>query len=96
MNHNICKKRLSEFLDKSKLDAETITTAKFIIDGLFKTFEIDVSRFSDDEIEKMYHTKINLMMNCGGDPKLLTGEKMLRKGGYRYPAVAGYRHHTSV
>ena len=53
MNHDICKKQLSEFLDKSKLDAETITTAKFIIDGLFKTFETDVSRFSDDEIEKM-------------------------------------------
>ena len=47
MNHDICKKQLSEFLDKSKLDAETITTAKFIIDGLFKTFETDVSRFSD-------------------------------------------------
>lgn len=73
-------KKLSEFLDKSKLDAETITTAKFIIDGLFKTFETDVSRFSDDEIEKMYYTKIDPMMNCGVDPKLLTGEKMLRKG----------------
>lgn len=80
MNHDICKKQLSEFLDKSKLDAETITTAKFIIDGLFKTFETDVSRFSDDEIEKMYYTKIDPMMNCGVDPKLLTGEKMLRKG----------------
>ena len=54
-------------------------------------------QFYDDEIEKMYYTKIDPMMNCGVDPKLLTGEKMLRKGGgYRHTAVAGYRHHTSV
>ena len=47
---------------------------------IFKTFEQDVSRFSDEEIAAMMAGKVNPMLNCGVDPELLTGEKMLRKG----------------
>ena len=39
-----------------------------------------VSRFSDEEIAAMMAGKVNPMLNCGVDPELLTGEKMLRKG----------------
>lgn len=44
------------------------------------TFEQDVSRFTDKEIEAMMAGKIDPMLNYGVDPALLTGEKMLRKG----------------
>ena len=47
---------------------------------IFKTFEQDVSRFTDKEIEAMMAGKIDPMLNYGVDPALLTGEKMLRKG----------------
>ena len=48
--------------------------------GTFQTFELDVSRFSDKEIARMYQTKVSPTLNCGVPATALTGEKMLRKG----------------
>ena len=80
MLHEKCISQLDMFLDKSKFDTDTINTTKYILRGLFKTFEMDVSRFSDEEIERMYHEKIDPMMNVGIQKESLTGKKMLRKG----------------
>ena len=68
------------FLDKSGLQADEILTAKQLLRKILKTFELDVSRFSDQEIAELYERKVDPMMNVGVDPRLLTGEKVLPKG----------------
>lgn len=59
---------------------EELVSAAEIMRLILQKMETDVSRFSDEEIERMYSEKIDPTMNFGVDPKLLTGEKMLRKG----------------
>jgi len=78
--HDKCLEVMDGFLDRSGLQPDEITVAKWLMRKILRTFELDVSRFSDEEIEEMMHTKIDPMMNVGVDPKLLTGKKMLRKG----------------
>ena len=78
--HDKCKKVCGIFLDKAKENPETIETAKWLINLALESMEMDVSRFSDDEIKEMYNTKVDSMMNFFVDPKLLTGEKWLHKG----------------
>lgn len=51
-----------------------------LMDEIFKTFEMDVSRFSDEDIEAMINGKVDPFMNMGVPKELLTGEKMLAKG----------------
>lgn len=46
----------------------------------FKTYELDVSRFSDEEIQRMYREKVSSTLNLGVPASALTGQKMLRKG----------------
>lgn len=70
---------LEEFIRREQ-DPEVAATAMGLIRKIFTTFEMDVSRFSDEEIEELYYGKVDPMMNRFTDPKLLTGEKMLRKG----------------
>ena len=50
------------------------------MDEIFKTFEMDVSRFSDEDIEAMMNGKVDPFMNMGVPKELLTGEKMMAKG----------------
>lgn len=50
------------------------------MDEIFKTFEMDVSRFSDEDIQAMMTGKVDPFMNIGVPKELLTGEKMLAKG----------------
>ena len=57
-----------------------LAITEMLLPLIFKTFEQDVSRFTDKEIEAMMAGKIDPMLNYGVDPALLTGEKMLRKG----------------
>lgn len=64
---------------KSKIRRRWAIT-EMLLPLIFKTFEQDVSRFTDKEIEAMMAGKIDPMLNYGVDPALLTGEKMLRKG----------------
>lgn len=78
--HGECNKVCGTFLDRSGEDPETIRTAKHLIALALQSMEMDVSRFTDEEIRKMYTTKVDSMMNFGVDPKLLTGKKMLKKG----------------
>ena len=80
IRHDICGKVLAHFLRRSNFDPKDLQMAWKILTGIFDTFRVDVSRFSDDEIRAMYTSKVNAMMNFGIDEKLLTGEKFLCKG----------------
>lgn len=61
-------------------DPEVADVAMKLVRRIFKTFEMDVSRFSDEEIAKMYVRKVDPMMNRFTPPEEMTGEKMLEKG----------------
>ena len=78
--HNRCIEVLHYFLEREVKDPEEPRVAKELIGHIFRTFEIDVSRFSDEEIAEMYSGKVDPMLNISVDPGALTGEKMLRKG----------------
>ena len=80
IRHDICSKVLAHFLKRSDLPVEDLRMVWKILIGIFETFRVDVSRFSDEEIETMYTGKVDAMLNFGVDKKLLTGEKFLNKG----------------
>ena len=77
--HDKCKEMLEYFITK-ECSPEDAKVAIPIIEAEFKTFEKDVSRFSDEEIQAMYTGKIEATMNYMVDKSLLTGEKKLAKG----------------
>ena len=78
--HDKCKETLMAFLQKHLTDEDELATAEWLLAELFKTFEVDVSRFSDEEIESFYRGKVDPLLNEGIDPKTLPGFKMLKKG----------------
>lgn len=80
IRHDICAKVLARFLKRSNFMAEDLRIAWEILRGIFDTFKVDVSRFSDEEIKAMYTQKVDAMLNFGVDEKLLTGQKFLHKG----------------
>jgi len=47
---------------------------------IFQTFRVDVSRFSNEEIQRFREGKVDQMLNLSADPSTLTGEKFLDKG----------------
>lgn len=78
-------------------EPEVAQVAMELIQDIFRTFEMDVSRFSDEEIAEMYHSKIDPMMNRFTAPEQLTGKKMLKKGrGHREPSLPGRRDRPSI
>ena len=81
MLHETDKAILTDVIRRSGyFTEEELTTAGMLISMIFKSMELDVSRFSDEEIEAMYHQKVNPELNVGVPHRLLTGEKMLKKG----------------
>lgn len=78
--HDKCMDVLFNFLEKEVQDETTLLVAKALIRMIFKTFEVDVSRFSDEEIAAMMHGKVDPMLNAAISPSELPGLKMLRKG----------------
>lgn len=78
--HRQCARVLGSFIAKEVEDAETVRVAGNLIGEILKTFEMDVSRFSDEEIIDLFHSKLDPMMNIGVSRKLLTGAKMMNKG----------------
>lgn len=80
IRHDVCSKVLAHFLKRSDFEREDLQTAWKILHGIFDTFKVDVSRFSDEEIKAMYTQKVDAMMNLSVDKNLLTGEKFLYKG----------------
>ena len=80
IRHDICSKVLAKFLRRSDIECEDLQIAWSILREIFQTFRVDVSRFSDEEIQAMYANKVDAMMNLGVDATLLTGQKFLHKG----------------
>ena len=80
IQHEPCKAVLHELLEKSGLSDELRLITEDLMDEIFKTFEMDVSRFSDEDIEAMMNGKVDPFMNMGVPKELLAGEKMLAKG----------------
>ena len=75
--HDNCYKVLEHFLFRSIDEPEFILS---LLRKIFTTFRVDVSRFTDAEIKRMYVTKVDPMLNLRADPKTLTGTKFLYKG----------------
>ena len=80
IQHAPCKAVFHELLEKSGLSDELRYITENLMDEIFKTFEMDVSRFPDEDIEAMMNGKVDPFMNIGVPKEFLTGEKMLAKG----------------
>ena len=80
IRHDKCGKVLAHFLKRSDIPVEDLRMAWKILTGIFEIFRVDVSRFSDSEIQAMYAGKVEALINFGVDEKLLTGQKFLNKG----------------
>lgn len=78
--HDKCLVMLDSFLDREVTSPEERRVAKKLIHQIFQTFRVDVSRFSDEKIQRLREGKLNPMLNYGVNPALLTGEKFLEKG----------------
>jgi hypothetical protein len=77
--HDKCMRVLEHFLTRSLDDDELRITLR-LLSEMFRSFRVDVSRFSDDEIQKFRDGKVDQMLNLNADPATLTGEKFLDKG----------------
>ncbi len=77
---NKCLEVLEHFLTRSKINSVERDFTLSLMKKIFKTFRVDVSRFSDEEIKRMYYGKIDAMLNHNVDKSLLTGKKFLEKG----------------
>lgn len=78
--HDVALAQLEKYLVREIADRAELEQVVGVLRETFKTYELDVSRFSDEEIQKMYREKINPTINFGVPASALTGEKMLRKG----------------
>ena len=80
IRHSKCREVLEYFLTRSGFHREDLRITWNILTEIFRTFRVDVSRFSDEEIRAMYTGKVDAMLNYGIDKNLLTGKKFLNKG----------------
>lgn len=80
IQHKPCKAVFHELLLKSGIDDDLQEITEDLIAKICKTFEMDVSRFSDEDIKAMMDGKLDPFLNIGVPKALLTGEKMLEKG----------------
>ena len=78
--HNKCFEVLAHFLKRSVNNPDELNLTLNLLDKMFKSFRIDVSRFSDEQIQAFMNGKVDQMLNFGIDPKTLTGKKFLNKG----------------
>ena len=78
--HGKCLEVLEHFLTRSLDKHEELRYTLWLLAENFKTFRVDVSRFSDEEIRAMYEGKVDAMLNLNVDVATLTGQKFLDKG----------------
>lgn len=78
--HDVLREEIYPLIEKgpnSRVEKDIVYRE---IESLLASFSVDVSRFSDEEIEALMHSKVDSFINVGVDPALLTGKKMLHKG----------------
>lgn len=78
--HDKCMEVLEHFLTRSLNNPEELRITLCLLSEMFKSFRVDVSRFSDEEIQKFRDSKVDQMLNLNANPETLTGEKFLDKG----------------
>ena len=78
--HDKCLELLKQFLTRSLENSEELRYTLWLLAENFKTFRVDVSRFSDEEIHAMREGKVDPMLNLNANPEVLTGRKFLDKG----------------
>lgn len=80
MMHDIVLKIYNKLIKENISDIQAVKTSLILIRDFMKSFEVDVSRFTDEEIEVMKNNPIDPSINVMAAQELLTGERMLRKG----------------
>ncbi len=78
--HGKCLQVLEQFLTRSVDNTEELRYTLRLLAENFKTFRVDVSRFTDEEIQAMREGKVDPMLNLNAEPETLTGQKFLDKG----------------
>ena len=78
--HGKCYEVLEHFLSRSVENPDELRYTLGLLAKMFESFRVDVSRFSDDEIQSFMDGKVDQMLNLYADPATLTGEKFLDKG----------------
>ena len=78
--HDKCREVLEQFLTRSVSNPAELRYTLGLLARIFRTFRVDVSRFTDEEIQAMREGKVNAMLNLNADPATLTGQKFLDKG----------------
>ena len=78
--HDKCYEVLEHFLKRSLDNPEELQTTLRLLTEMFKTFRVDVSRFTDEQIQAMRDGKVDSMLNLNAAPATLTGQKFLDKG----------------
>ena len=78
--HDKCREVLEQFLTRSVSNPAELRYTLGLLARIFRTFRVDVSRFTDEEIQAMRESKVDSMLNLNADPAALTGQKFLDKG----------------
>ena len=71
---------LEHFLMRSVNNPDELRYTLGLLAEIFKTFLIDVSRFTDEEIQAMRESKVAPMLNLNTGHAMLKGQKLLDKG----------------
>lgn len=78
--HDKCREGLEQFLTRSVSNPAELRYTLGLLARIFRTFRVDVSRFTDEDIQSMREGKVDAMLNLNADPAALTGQKFLDKG----------------
>ena len=78
--HGKCYEVLEHFLTRSINNPDELRMTLDLLAKIFRTFRVDVSRFTDEQIHGLMAGKVDQMLNLHADPATLTGEKFLDKG----------------
>ena len=78
--HGKCYEVLEHFLSRSIGNPDLLRMTLDLLAKIFRTFRVDVSRFSDEQVDALMAGKVDQMLNLHADPATLTGEKFLDKG----------------
>ncbi len=83
IRHDRCKEILNSFVLPTLVEDEhglISCLVQHLMDQIFKSFEMDVSYLTDEQVADLYYSKVDPMMNMNVPRIKLTGEKMLKKG----------------
>ena len=78
--HDKCYDILAHFLTRSVDNPAELSMTLDLLSKIFRTFRVDVSRFSDEHIQAFMAGKIDQTINLNVPHVVLTGEKFLDKG----------------